>query len=87
MSKVVKEHPYRVLSHIVECNNELYYVDSTDTFDAGYETMVFDYDGVIDGDVNEEDICWSGVYTEHYYSYEDMEKRHNYLIEHLEEVL
>ena len=87
MSKVVKEVPHRDLSHIVECNDELYYVDSADTFDAGYETMVFDYDGVIDGDVNEEDICWSGLYTEYYCSYEDMETRHNYIIEHLEEVL
>ena len=41
MSKIIKDTGVRELSHIVELNNEYYYVDSNDTFDMGYETMVF----------------------------------------------
>ena len=86
MSKVVKVNPNRDLSHIVECNNKLYYVDSNYTLDKGYETMAFKYNGD-PNNVRHKDIDWLGVHSQWHCSYEDMEKRHNYLIEHLEEVL
>lgn len=85
MSTVIKALPDRELGHIVQTNDDLYYyVDSTNTFDAGYETMVF----MCEKDADEfKTSDWRDLYVEHYSSWDKMEKRHNYLIKHLEEVL
>ena len=82
MSRVVKTVSDRDMAHIVEMENEYYYVDSTDTFDMGFETMVFKMEITPMGD---EEINWSELYCECYSSYEVMEAKHNYIINHLEE--
>ena len=82
MSAVMREVKGRDLSHIVQLDNGNYcYVDSTNTIDCGYETMVFA--------CNESgrNIDWSDLYCERYGSYADMKQRHVYIINHLEEVL
>ena len=82
MSTVVREVKGRDLGHIVRLNNGNHcYVDSNNTFDCGYETMVFACDE------SGRNIDWSDLYCEHYRSYADMKKRHEYIINHLEEVL
>ena len=77
MSKILNKTGYRELSHIVECNGKKYFVDSNFTLDYGYETMVFDV-------LENEKICWSGIYTERYSSYEKMEKQHYIICNNLE---
>ena len=77
MSKILNKTGYRELSHIVECNGKKYFVDSNDTFDYGYETMVFDV-------LKNDEIDWSGIYTERYLSYEEMEKQHYTICNNLE---
>lgn len=77
MSKILNKTGYRELSHIVECNGKKYFVDSNDTFDYGYETMVFDV-------LKNDKIDWSGIYTERYLSYEEMEKQHYTICNNLE---
>ena len=83
MSEVIKEVKDRDLAHIVKLGDEFYYVDSADTFDMGFETMVFSV--VIDD--GEEDINWTDLYCERYSSENAMEIKHKYIIEHLEEFL
>ena len=77
MSKILNKTGCRELSHIVECNGKKYFVDSNDTFDYGYETMVFDV-------LKNDEIDWSGIYTERYLSYEEMEKQHYIICNNLE---
>ena len=77
MSKILNKTGHRELSHIVECNGKKYFVDSNDTFDYGYETMVFDV-------LKNDEIDWSGIYTERYLSYEEMEKQHYTICNNLE---
>ena len=77
MSKILNKTGYRELSHIVECNGKKYFVDSNNTFDYGYETMVFDV-------LKNDEIDWSGIYTERYLSYEEMEKQHYTICNNLE---
>ena len=77
MSKILNKTGYRKLSHMVECNGKKYFVDSNDTFDYGYETMVFDV-------LKNDEIDWSGIYTERYLSYEEMEKQHYTICNNLE---
>ena len=77
MSKILNKTGYRELSHIVECNGKKYFVDSNDTFDYGYETMIFDV-------LKNDEIDWSGIYTERYLSYEEMEKQHYTICNNLE---
>ena len=82
MSKIIREVKDRELGHIVQTNDgRLHYVDSANTFDCGYETMSFPCNN--EGHV----ISWSEEYVEHYCTNASMEKRHEYLISHLEEVL
>ena len=82
MSKVIRKVEGRQLAHIVQTDDKkFHYVDSNNTFDCGYETMSFSCDKT------GEKIKWGGEYTEHHYSHESMKKRHDYIINHLEEVL
>lgn len=93
MSKVISQVEYGDLAHIVELGGDLYYIDSANTFDHGYETMVFaagkyrddvDYSDYEPGDL---DINWMYLYCERYSSEEAMEIKHKYIINHLEEFL
>lgn len=86
MSKVIEKLSDRDMGHIVKVDDAYFYVDSADTFDHGFETMVFEVDHY-DKKEKEYDIDWSGIYCEHYNSYVGMETRHKYIIEHLEEIL
>ena len=93
MSKVIKQLEDRDLAHIVELDGELYYIDSADTFDQGYETMVFaagryqDDEDYSDYESDDLDINWKDLYCERYSSEEAMEIKHKYIINHLEEFL
>ena len=77
MSKILNKTGYRKLSHMVECNGKKYFVDSNNTFDYGYETMVFDV-------LKNDEIDWSGIYVERHSSYEKMEKQHYTICDNLE---
>lgn len=84
MSKVIEKVYDRSLAHVVELNDKLYYIDSDDTFDHGFETMVFAAERQPDGEL---DIDWSDLYCARYSTAEAMEIKHNYIINHLEEFL
>lgn len=82
MSKIIKESGYRELSHIVKSNNKYYLVDSNDTIDAGYETMVFPYN------IKEDEVeDWGDLYCERYNTEEEMEKHHFEVCEDIEKYL
>ena len=81
MSKIIKGTGVRELSHIVELNNKYYFVDSNDTLDVGYETMVFSCDK------NGDSIDWSGLYTERYNTEEEMRESHYKVCNELENYL
>ena len=81
MSKIVSSIQGRDLGHIVECKNEVYYVDSVFTIDHGLETMVFKFDE------NGKNVLWNVLYAEWYSNRNEMTNRHNYIIRHLEEFL
>ena len=78
MSKILKETGYRELSHIVECKGKKYFVDSNNTFDGGYETMVFNTIG------EDEEVDWEDLYAEWYDSYEEMKQKHYEICNNLE---
>lgn len=83
MSKIVKKTGYRELSHVVQTDDGQYFmVDSNNTFDCGYETMVFEWNIEEDGVDN-----WIEKYCERYESEKDMENRHKEICKHLEECL
>ena len=81
MSKIIKDTGARELSHIVELNNKHYFVDSNDTFNVGYETMVFSFDK------NGENIDWSGLYTIQHNTDEEMRETHYKVCNELENYL
>lgn len=82
MSKVAFIVAHRELGDIVRTEDgTFFYVDSAETFDAGFETMVFPCDE--DGQVT----SWRERYVEHYESEKEMEQRHIYICRNLEEVL
>ena len=81
MSEVIKSTGYRELSHVVKTNNGNYYmVDSNDTPDRGYETMIFTWD-----EQEDEVESYMDIFCEWHESYSQMQERHYYIIEHLEE--
>ena len=83
MSKVIRDEAGRDLGQIVQTNDgKYYYVDSADTWDRGYETMVFSYD-FEKGEVD----CWTDLYCVNYNNFGNMVKLHTYICEHLEEFL
>lgn len=83
MSKVIKETGWREFSTVVETNDgEQYLVSSTDTFDAGYETMVFGWDKKHDNVENfHELVCV------HYTTPDEMEQTHEIICKNLERVI
>lgn len=84
MSKVIKKLSNRDMGHIVKVDDAYFYVDSADTFDHGFETMVFKAEPRDNGRYA---VDWDDIYCEHHNSYVGMEERHKYIIEHLEEIL
>ena len=82
MSNLIRRMEERDLCHIVKANDKYYYIDSADTIDLGYETMVFECD-----ERGEVDNWANSVYVEWHINEESMEDRHNYICEHLEEYL
>ena len=82
MSKIVKETGYRELSHIIKSKNKYYLVDSNDTFDFGYETMVFLFN------IKEDDVeNWGDLYCKRYTTEEEMKKHHFEVCENIEKYL
>lgn len=57
-----------------------YYISTANTFDKGWETMVFTSK---DGDVTD----WGEKYQKLYYTEEQAKKGHAYAVNHLEECL
>lgn len=83
MSKVIKSTGYRALSHVVQTEDgNLYMVDSNDTFDCGYETMVFPW-----SKRRNEVKNWTDLYCERYKSDGDMYAGHKRICENLEEYI
>lgn len=81
MSKIIKERVGRVLSHFVELNGKIYYIDSVDTSDEGLETMAFLCDG------NYQVADWNCLYCERYPTEEEMKTRHFEICNNLEDYL
>lgn len=86
MSKVIRATGNRPLSHIVKIEARAltgyYYVDSNDTFDCGYETMVFPYD------IKENEVAsWLEIWCMHYETQEQMEFTHNFVCNNLEQFI
>lgn len=83
MSEIVKGVSGRSLGHIVKTSDDTYYyVDSVNTPDCGLETMVFLYD-----EENDKVFSWSDEYVEHYWTVDQMISGHEYICEHLEELI
>ena len=93
MSEVLQQHQCgNPLSHVVKADHKLYYIDSCLTPDAGYETMVFPMADTYLFDTEHtipfnDYVDWGDIYYEHYVTHDEMEKRHKYICEHLEEYL
>lgn len=88
MSEVIKKCNHRELAHLVKANDKFYYIDSTHTFDNGYETMVFGVEtDNIDNFDTDSDVDWSGVFSQTYQNEAIMEMKHLYMIKNLEEFL
>lgn len=82
MSKVIRREPGRTMAHIVEVGDNAYYIDSCDTFDNGFETMVFEYNLKLN-----EVESWMDLYCETYSTSEEMEEGHEHICNNLEEYL
>lgn len=78
--KTVKEREYCTI--VLTDDGETYYVDSADTYDAEYETMVFPWNNRRD-EVDD----WNELYVEHYKTEKDMEKGHERICSNLEKYL
>jgi hypothetical protein len=81
MSNVVRRFEERDLCHIVEVNNNYYYVDSCKIICREYETIVFKCNER--GEVE----SYMPVYTEYHKNALIMEDRHKLIIEHLEDYI
>lgn len=81
MSKIIKETGWREFSTVVETTDgEQYLVSSADTFDAGFETMVFGWDKTHDTVAN-----WHELFCTRHSSYDEMQQVHEKICENLEE--
>ena len=68
------------LINFVEVNGKEYMVSTTDTFDAGLETMVFE-------SRNGKVINWFDLYVNHYNTVEEATKGHYDVVENLKNYL
>lgn len=88
------------LGAIVNSNNNSYYVSTTDTFDEGFETMVFRckkyYPNISEANRNIEDVAdfrtggeidWSGLYCETFKTAKEARKRHKYICTNITEFI
>lgn len=83
MSKIIKETGWREFSTVVETTDgKQYLVSSADTFDAGFETMVFEWSKTHDTVES-----WSELFCTHYATYDEMRQVHEIICKNLEEVL
>ena len=81
-SKIVRRVEVRDLCHIVKVEDKYYYIDSVETFDLGFETMVFECDEL--GAVED----WGNpVYVEWHIDESRMELRHSNICKNLAEYL
>ena len=68
------------LINFVVVNGQEYMVSTTDTFDAGLETMVFESH-------NQKVINWFDVYVNHYNTVDEAVKGHEDTVKNLEKYL
>ena len=68
------------LKDYISLNNKEYYVSTTNTFDVGLETMVFE-------SKNQTVVNWKELYYRHYNTIDEAIKGHKDIIENLEELL
>ena len=80
MSKIIKSTGNRELSHVIQTDDgKFYVVDSEDTRDCGYETMVFDWDILANKISN-----WLELYVEWHNSETEMRLRHYIICKNFE---
>ena len=68
------------LRDYISLNDKEYYVSTTNTFDVGLETMVFE-------SKNQTVVNWKELYYRHYNTIDEAIKGHKDIIENLEELL
>ena len=68
------------LKDYISLNDKEYYVSTTNTFDVGLETMVFE-------SKNQTVVGCKELYYSHYYTIDEAIKGHKDIIENLEELL
>lgn len=82
MSKILSRIKIRKLAHIIRTDMGFcYYVDSANTFDHGYETMVFPYDPYT-GNIN-----YKSVFTKLYDKEWQMNAGHSYICKNFEKCI
>lgn len=88
----------RPLRDIVNSNGVSYYVSTADTFDAGYETMIFRLNRFYEDTgkarkrirsiiQSRNSVDWDGLYCENYATAEGARERHKYICANLEEFI
>ena len=71
---MTKETKY---SDKITAGDKHYYIDTTDTLDCGWKTMVFEAEITEDG---KWDVDWSGIETEHYKTKEEAVRGHQRIV-------
>ena len=74
----------------VQLNGKWYYVSTLDTFDHGFETMVFecyDYEHTEELKHKDSGVDWSGLYSEAHDTPEAAAERHKYIVENLDKFI
>ena len=83
MSRIISETGYRELSHIVQTDaGKLYLVDSNNTLDHGYETMVFKW-----SKRKKRPTSWKDLYCAYHESEYDMRTAHYIICHNLEKYI
>ena len=82
MSKIIRTFEDRMACNVVQTSDDkYYYVDSTDTFDVGYKTMVFACNK------NGSHIDFCDLYVDRYATEKEMLDKHKKICENLEKYL
>jgi hypothetical protein len=82
MSKLIRRMEDRDLCHIAKVGDKFYYIDSADTIDLGYETMIFECN-----ERGEVENWADSLYVEGHIDEASMLDRHKYIISHVEEYI
>lgn len=69
------------LKDYVKINNKNFFVSTTNTFDKGWETMVFE------ADENNNIKNWAGLYCKHYTTLDEATEGHIYVKNHIDEYI